>query len=142
MSESKPAFEAFGNDEASCLTGVRQLVDRFYDEMDTNPTYQRIRQLHPSDLTESRNKFYWFLSGWLGGPDLYTDKFGHPRLRMRHMPFPIATEDRDQWLLCMATALKQMAFDETFIEQLMVSFFRTADWMRNTQDNQSDKASL
>ena len=74
------------------------------------------------------------MSGWLGGPDLYSPQFGHPRLRMRHMPFPIASSERDQWLLCMVHALRVLELPERVIEGLMMSFFRTADWMRNQAD--------
>lgn len=132
---AQPPIEQFGQDELAQLQGVRRLVDLFYDEMDRNPAFARIRQLHPAQLDDSREKFFLFLSGWLGGPDLYSPQFGHPRLRMRHMPFPIAREDRDQWLSCMVNALRAMPFPEQFIEQLMVSFFRTADWMRNQDED-------
>ncbi len=124
----------FGESPADQQFGVRRLVDLFYDEMDQNPAFDRIRKLHPDDLTKAREHFYLFLSGWLGGPDLYSPKFGHPRLRMRHMPFPIASEDRDQWLACMLNALRAMALPEKVIEGLMLSFFRTADFMRNRPD--------
>ncbi|WP_370262142.1 group II truncated hemoglobin [Limnobacter sp.] len=129
-----PPIHYFGDSAEEQAVGVRKLVDLFYDEMDTNPAFERIRKLHPNNLDHSREKFYLFLSGWLGGADLYTPKFGHPRLRMRHMPFPIASEDRDQWLLCMVNALRAMALPERVIEGLMLSFFRTADWMRNQPD--------
>lgn len=135
-------FEMFGVDEQERLLRVRQLVDLFYDEMDHNPEFKRIRNLHPPHLNGARDKFYWFLSGWLGGPDLYQSKFGHPRLRMRHMPFAIASEDRDQWLICMHKALQAMNFPAAFIENLMVSFFRTADWMRNQPDPPGSNSSL
>ena len=124
----------FGETPADQQVGVRRLVDLFYDEMDQNPAFDRIRKLHPSDLARAREHFYLFLSGWMGGPDLYSPKFGHPRLRMRHMPFPIASEDRDQWLACMLNALRAMALPEKVIEGLMLSFFRTADFMRNRPD--------
>jgi hemoglobin len=67
--------------------GVRTLVDRFYDLMDLEPAYAGIRTLHPADLQGSRDKLFWFLCGWLGGPDLYIQRFGHPRLRARHLPY-------------------------------------------------------
>lgn len=132
--EPKRAIEYFGADTPSQLVRVRQLVDLFYDEMHSNPEFARIRALHPADLAHSREKFYEFLAGWLGGPDLYVSKYGHPRLKMRHMPFPINSVDRDQWLSCMLIALRQMGFDERLVEGLMMSFYRTADWMRNKPD--------
>ena len=132
--QPKPPIVYFGSTPEGRQIGVRKLVDYFYDEMDQNPAFDRIRKLHPQNLEHSREKFYLFLSGWLGGPDLYSPQFGHPRLRMRHMPFPIASEDRDQWLLCMVNALRKMGLPEKVIEGLMLSFFRTADWMRNQPD--------
>ncbi|GLR25866.1 globin [Limnobacter litoralis] len=127
-------FQFFGDDDLERQHGVQRLVDLFYDEMDSNPAYARIRHLHPADLSHSREKLTLFLSGWLGGPDIYSPQFGHPRLRARHLPFPIASEDRDQWLSCMLHALEAMKFDQRLIETLMVSFYRTADWMRNQPD--------
>jgi hemoglobin len=75
-----------------------------------------------------------FLSGWMGGPDLYVEAHGHPRLRMRHMPFAIGTKERDQWLRCMAWAMEDVGIDEALRVRLMDSFFQTADWMRNKPD--------
>ncbi len=132
----------FGNTPDAQQLGVRRLVDLFYDEMDQNPYFERIRKLHPGDLDHSRDKFYLFLSGWLGGPDLYSPQFGHPRLRMRHMPFPISSEDRDQWLLCMVNALRAMELPEKVIQGLMLSFFRTADFMRNRPDPEGSAKSV
>src|SRR5574343_98223 len=76
---------------------VRALVDRFYDLMDLEAGYAELRASHGSDLTEARDKLFWFLCGWLGGPDYYQSRFGHPRLRARHMPFAIGVKERDQW---------------------------------------------
>ena len=110
---------------------VRVLVDRFYDLMDLDPAYGEIRRLHPESLDGSRDKFYWFLCGWLGGPQHYTDRFGHPMLRARHMPYSIGILERDQWLLCMRTAMQEVKLEPAFAQQLEASFFKTADWMRN-----------
>ena len=110
---------------------VRVLVDRFYDLMDLDPAYREIRALHPASLDGSRDKFYWFLCGWLGGPQHYTDRFGHPMLRARHMPYSIGILERDQWLACMRTAMQEVKLDPAFAQQLEASFFKTADWMRN-----------
>lgn len=111
--------------------GVRALVDRFYDLMDLEPAYARLRALHPSALEGSRDKLHAFLCGWLGGPDLYVQRFGHPRLRARHLPFPIGVDERDQWLACMAQALAELAIAPALAERLREAFFGTADWMRN-----------
>lgn len=111
---------------------LRALVDRFYDLMDLEPEFAGIRAMHPATLDESRDKLYWFLSGWMGGPSLYMERFGHPRLRARHLPFAIASDERDQWLRCMAWALQDVQIDESLQQRLMESFYQTADWMRNT----------
>jgi hemoglobin len=110
---------------------VRELVDRFYDLMDLEPEFATIRAMHPSTLDSSRDKLFWFLCGWLGGPDMYVERFGHPRLRARHLPFAIASDERDQWLRCMAWAMQDQEIADELQERLMHSFFQTADWMRN-----------
>lgn len=111
--------------------GVRELVERFYNYMDTLPEAQPIRDLHPQDLQGSIDKLYLFLSGWLGGPSLYVEQYGHPRLRARHLPFPIGDTERDQWLLCMDKALNDMPVDEAVRQQLGKAFSDMADHMRN-----------
>jgi hemoglobin len=113
---------------------IRQLVDRFYDLMELEPAYAVIRQLHPVDLSASRDKLYLFLTGWMGGPDLYQEKYGHPKLRARHLPFPIGSSERNQWLDCMQRAMDEVAIDEGLKARLHESFFATADWMRNKPD--------
>ncbi len=120
------AYDWVGGDSA-----VRALVDRFYDLMDLEPAYAELRAAHPPDLASARDKLYWFLSGWLGGPNHYIERFGHPRLRMRHMPFAIGILERDQWLACMAQAMKELALDPVLQARLSKAFFQTADWMRN-----------
>jgi hemoglobin len=110
---------------------VRALVDRFYDLMDLEPAYQELRAVHGPDLSSARDKLFWFLSGWLGGPQEYTERFGHPRLRMRHMPFAIGILERDQWLACMQQAMQETGLDPVLRDRLEKSFFQTADWMRN-----------
>lgn len=110
---------------------VRRLVERFYELMDSLPEAHEIRQLHPQQLSGSREKLFKFLSGWLGGPPLYTDEYGHPRLRQRHFPFPISEQERDQWLLCMDQALDGMAVEPDLLQTLKAAFAKTADHMRN-----------
>ncbi len=111
--------------------GVKALVDHFYDYMDSLPEARGIRALHARDLRGSRRKLFMFLSGWLGGPPLYEQQYGHPRLRARHLPFAIGESERDQWLLCMARALNDMDLPPDLREQLRQAFARTADHMRN-----------
>ena len=110
---------------------VGKLCDRFYELMDTVPQFQGIRTMHPADLTNSRDKLYMFLSGWMGGPDLFVEKFGHPRLRGRHMPFAIGVAERDQWVACMALAMEDVGIEAGIRAKLLENFFKTADFMRN-----------
>ena len=112
-------------------TGLRGLVDAFYDRMDSEPAYAGLRALHPPSLDGSRNKTWWFLCGWSGGPNHYIERFGHPRLRARHLPFAIGESERDQWLACMHDAMRAVGLPEPLIQRLRASFFQTADWMRN-----------
>jgi hemoglobin len=110
---------------------LRELVDRFYDLMQLEPEFAGIRAMHPPTTEGSRDKLFWFLSGWMGGPSMYIERFGHPRLRARHLPFAIASDERDQWLRCMAWAMQDTGVPQDIQERLMHSFFQTADWMRN-----------
>lgn len=110
---------------------VRALVDRFYDLMDLESVYRELRAVHGSELTAARDKLYWFLSGWLGGPNHYIKRFGHPRLRARHLPFAIGVTERNQWLACMDQAMTQLQVPPSLRQRLNESFFQTADWMRN-----------
>ena len=120
------AFSLLGGEPA-----VRALVDRFYDLMDLEPAYAGIRRLHPGTLDGSRDKLHWFLCGWLGGPDLYVQRFGHPRLRARHLPYEIGIAERDQWLACMTQAMQECGIEASLAERLAAAFSNTADWMRN-----------
>ena len=111
--------------------GVRKLVDRFYDLMSELPEARPILQMHPKDLTSSREKLFKFLSGFFGGPSLYIEEYGHPRLRARHLPFAIGSSERDQWLLCMNQALDELVDDPILAVHLKTTFARTGDHMRN-----------
>ena len=126
MTEQPTPYEIIGGEQ-----GVRELVDRFYDYMDELEAASDIRKLHAKSLRVSREKLFLFLSGWLGGPDLYIQKYGHPRLRARHLPFPIGIRERDQWMLCMRKALADMDLDADFRQRLEHAFLSTADHMRN-----------
>jgi hemoglobin len=110
---------------------VHALVDRFYDLMDLEPGYAALRAAHGTELANAREKLKMFLTGWLGGPQRYTEQFGHPRLRMRHMPFSIGIAERDQWVACMDQAMQETAIDDALRTRLKESFMQTADWMRN-----------
>lgn len=115
-------------------SGIRALVDAFYDRMDSLPEAKEVRDLHPDDLTESRQKLFEFLCGWAGGPQLYSEKYGHPRLRMRHMPFSIGELERDQWMLCMRKAMDDCELDREARDFLEPRFEQIADFMRNREE--------
>jgi hemoglobin len=114
--------------------GIRALTTRFYELMEADPAAKEIRDLHPRDLQSSEQKLFEFLSGWSGGPQLFVQKYGHPRLRARHLPFPIGIRERDQWMLCMRKALSEVIQDDTLRERLDGQFAHLADFMRNTEE--------
>jgi hemoglobin len=114
---------------------VARLADRFYELMETVPQFKVLRDLHPAELKGSRDKLFMFLSGWLGGPDLYVQNIGHPRLRARHLPFSIGTVERDQWMACMVLAMEEeeVGIEEGVRQRLFQNFLNTADFMRNRE---------
>jgi len=126
IDNTRTPYEQIGGEE-----GVRRLVDRFYDLMDSLPEVESIRGMHAKSLRRSREKLFLFLSGWLGGPGLYQEKYGHPMLRRRHLPFPIGRAERDQWMTCMTRALDDTVEDEGLCGHLKQAFFQVADHMRN-----------
>ena len=113
---------------------VRALVDRFYDLMDLDEDLRELRAAHGPSLDNARDRLFWFLCGWMGGPDHYVSKFGHPRLRARHLPFSIGSVERDQWVTCMGRAMQDIGVESNLADRLLASFFNTADWMRNRAD--------
>jgi hemoglobin len=122
-------YEMLGGDAR-----VRELVDRFYDLMELEPAYAVIRRLHAPDLAGARDKLYWYLSGWLGGPQHYIERFGHPMLRARHLRFAIGVAERDAWVACIVQAMSETGVPETLRESLAGAFAKVADWMRNRPD--------
>ena len=126
MASGDTPFERLGGE-----AGVSTLVERFYDLMDLEPAYAGMRALHPATLEGSRDKLYWYLCGWLGGPNHYIERFGHPMLRARHLPYAIGNAERDQWMACMTQALRECEVDPALATALQQAFQGTADWMRN-----------
>ena len=110
---------------------VRDLVETFYDIMDSDPRVAPIRALHQPDLTEAREKLFMFLTGWTGGPQLYIERYGHPMLRRRHLPFTIGEPERDQWMYCMIKAMQTLSIDENVMQKLAEQLYGVADFMRN-----------
>lgn len=126
MDESKTLYALLGGPD-----GLRQLVDRFYDHMAARPESVGIREMHPEDLSLSRQKLFEFLSGWSGGPPLFTQKYGYPRLRARHLPFKIGKPERDQWMMCMVLAAEDVGLKDPTKSELIEALLQVADHMRN-----------
>lgn len=110
---------------------VRALVHRFYQIMDELPESYGIRKMHAEDLKNSEDKLFKYLTGWMGGPQLYIQEYGHPMLRRRHLPFAISVSERDQWLTCMNKALQEVVEDGDLRQELKTAFAGVADHMRN-----------
>ena len=106
--------------------------------MDSDSEAHDVRKLHAKSLRASREKLFLFLSGWLGGPDLYVQKHGHPMLRRRHLPFPIDKTMRDQWIYCMDKALQDLPIAPSLRNRLSQAFMATADHMRNQPEYSAD----
>jgi hemoglobin len=128
LEKSITPYELIGGESA-----VKQLVHRFYELMDELPEAYAVRQLHPESLAGSEEMLFQYLSGWLGGPNLYIAKKGHPRLRMRHAPYAIGLKERDEWMLCMTQALTEQVNDEGFRQALLAQFSELASHMINSQ---------
>ncbi|MBL8982974.1 MAG: group II truncated hemoglobin [Gemmatimonadetes bacterium] len=128
MSAPTP-YESIGGE-----AGVRRLVDRFYDLMDTAPEAVHVRALHAASLKASREKLFLYLSYWTGGPQTYVERNGHPMLRARHLPFRIASREKDEWLWCMDRALDEHDMPASTREALRERLHPLADHMRNVPD--------
>lgn len=122
-------YELIGEEAA-----ILSLVKRFYFYMDTLPEATGIRAMHAADLSAAHDKLFKFLSGWLGGPDLFIQEYGHPRLRQRHFPFAIDAAARDQWMLCMNKALAEVSMDVNFRENLGQALQQLATHMINQDE--------
>lgn len=122
-------FEALGG-----IDTIRNLVERFYDVMDSDPKVAGIRAMHKPDLTEAREKLFMFLTGWSGGPQLYIERYGHPMLRARHLPFPIGEDERDQWMYCIIRAMHDVGIEEKLMIRFAEALWDVADHMRNKEE--------
>jgi hemoglobin len=124
-------YELLGGDE-----GIRRIVNRFYDIMDSAPEASTVRALHAASLKQSREKLIMYLTGWTGGPPVYVEKYGHPRLRARHLPFTIGAVERDQWLWCMKQAIDEQGLPEPLVTDLWQKLRQLADFMRNQPEDE------
>ncbi len=112
---------------------IISLVDRFYFYMDTRPEAKALRAIHAPDLNPVKEKLVKFLSGWLGGPDLFVQEYGHPRLRQRHFPFQVDTQMRDQWMWCMQKALYEVSMPDALRKNILQALSDLATHMINTE---------
>ena len=117
--------------EPEATNQIRAIVEAFYDVMETDEKAKTIRLMHPEDLTSSREKLFMFLTGWTGGPQLYIERYGHPFLRRRHLPFKIGEEERDQWIYCMTKGMLNLKMEDKKIKALLNALYPIADFMRN-----------
>lgn len=138
-SKSETAAVATPYSQLGGADAVRAVVDRFYDLMDSLPATRSLRAIHPDDLSDSRDKLFYFLSGWLGGPNLYVERFGPPYLRARHLPFSIGITERDQWMLCMRQALDETDIDAALRTKLVDALQALANHMRNRAESPADE---
>jgi hemoglobin len=127
-------FDRIGGQQA-----VDRLVAAFYRRMDALPEAQGIRAMHHPDLGATKEVLQRYLGEWLGGPPLYSQERGHPRLRKRHMRLSIGPAERDAWMLCMDGALDEVVADPSMREKLRDAFLKLADWVRNDPENPHDK---
>ena len=128
MQNERSVYEILGGADA-----LRALVNEFYRQMALRPEAAGIRKMHPEDLSSSADKLFLFLSGWTGGPQLFVEKYGHPRLRARHLPFKIGKSERDQWMMCMLLAMEELKISEPIKSELMEALLNLADHMRNIE---------
>jgi hemoglobin len=124
--QSEASFNAAGGFE-----GIKKLVDAFYDAMETLPQARHIRSMHNPDLIESRDKLTCFLTGWLGGPTLFSEKYGPIRIPVAHRHLAIGPAERDAWLACMQIAVNAQPYDQPFREYLMTQLYVPAERSRN-----------
>ncbi|CAN5374484.1 group II truncated hemoglobin [soil metagenome] len=136
MSESDVKLSMFERIGGAVV--IDRLVEAFYRRMDSLPEARTIRNMHAADLGAVKSVLKRYLSEWTGGPKLYSPEKGHPRLRQRHMGFPIGDAERDAWLLCMRGALEESVADADVRQEIDMALTKLADWMRNQAGNPHD----
>ncbi len=119
-------YDRFGGEE-----GIRRFTRRFYEVMESDPQAAAARAIHPESLADSEQKFFEFLSGWLGGPQLFVEKRGAPMLRARHLTSPIGEDEIKGWMLCFRTALADTIEDPDTRAAILPQIEMLALHMRN-----------
>lgn len=133
---SSDSQTCYGQDDTSFqaaggFAGIKQLVDAFYDAMETLPIARTVRDMHSPDLDESRDKLSRFLTGWLGGPKLFSEKYGPIRIPVAHRHLEIGPAERDAWLACMQIAVDAQPYAQDFRDYLMAQLYVPAERSRN-----------
>lgn len=119
--------------EALGAEGVRRLVDRFYDLMDELPEAASIRKMHARDLTPMREKLTVFLTGWMGGPSEYGQRFGRINVPSAHAPYDIGEAERDAWIACMQKAVDESALPDDLKQRVMDKMWGMAEMCRTVE---------
>ena len=130
VDESKFGVGDYSYQMAGEISGLTKLVNLFYDNMESLPEAQVIRSMHPSDLSSARQKLAYFLSGWLGGPKLYSENYGPINIPGAHRHLSVGVEERDAWMLCMAKAVELQPYDEAFKKYLIAQLSVPAERIR------------
>jgi len=126
MNTSESLYERLGGEVV-----LHKFVIHFYEYMDNTPDVADVRSMHPDSLISATEKLFMFLSGMLGGPSLYMDEFGPPRLRRKHLHFTIGDKERDQWLMCAQYAANQLNIDEGLRDELIDNLTAMAKHLQN-----------
>ncbi|MBV1919561.1 MAG: group II truncated hemoglobin [Pseudomonadales bacterium] len=108
---------------------IRNLCDTFYSVMDSSPETQTIRAMHGKDLSKISQRLFEYLSSWLGGPDLYVEKYGSMCISQAHAPYVIGEAERDQWLLCMDETLIKINAPDDVKSMLKQPFYQVANML-------------
>ncbi|CAM4436909.1 group II truncated hemoglobin [Alteromonas australica] len=127
IDETTPYYRIGGEEK------VRELANRFYDVMENDTYAAELLSIHPQPLDRIRHVFFLYLSLWLGGPDIYQQEFGHPRLRARHLPFTVSPALKEQWMYCMRKAMMTTVSDVALAQKLLQALDQLAEHMINTK---------
>lgn len=127
MTQYSSPYKALGAD------GIRNLVDHFYDLMDSSPSYSALRKMHAADLSGIRTRLSDYLVGWMGGPQLYLEKHGSVCMTGPHKAFWIGPDERDQWVACMYEAMDSIVMEDQVKEMLRKPLYNLADAVRNQE---------
>ncbi|GAB1260464.1 group II truncated hemoglobin [Aurantivibrio plasticivorans] len=132
---TQETLPVYGVDDATYqaaggLEGITRIVDRFYDLMDSLPEAKTLRDMHGDDLTLSRQKLTYFLSGWMGGPKLFAEHFGPINIPIAHSHLHVDENSKNSWLHCMDLALQQLDYPNDFRDYLMQKLAVPAESIR------------